>query len=201
MGYERKLIKKVMFNNETFTLINDSPSRYDNEYWHHLEIVYKGFTLVKIQSPSRKLLYEALKRSILVFLEACKYSITWPETIWVNMDIPGKHEAWLKEQEDNMAKRALEIQAEKEAIPHYDPSILDIIKANRKKLEHTFSLSLDNTLIVLASKTDRELDEIFDFTLKHMDRSINVDLHLSNFTFTWLNSQGLLNNSLNNESS
>jgi hypothetical protein len=116
------------------------------------------------------------------------------------MDIPGKHEAWLKEQEDNMAKRALEIQAEKEAIPHYDPSILDIIKANRKKLEHAFSLSIDNALIVLASKTDRELDEVFDFTLKNTDRFTGIDLHMANSIFIWLNTQGLLNHSLNNES-
>lgn len=194
--YERTIIKRIVFNNQIFNIVIDGPSRYDDQYWHHIQIIHHSYVLVNIQSPSRKLLYAALKRALLL----CSYSaiddVVWPETIRVDVDISGKHEAWLKEQEDNMAKRALEIKAEKEAIPHYVPSLLDILKNNRSRLEHSFSLSIDNAISLLGSKTERELDELFDFNLKHADRFINIDLHMANAIFIWLHSNGLLNHSL-----
>lgn len=88
MPFSRMQVKKLVLNNQVFTVINDNPSPYNNYYWHHVKIIHKNFILVEIQSPSRKLLYEALKRSLIT----CMYAEEWYETIRIDMRLSNTQE-------------------------------------------------------------------------------------------------------------
>ena len=195
--YEGLLIKKVRFNGHDFTIITELGSSYDNEQWHHMSIVYRNVTLVKLQSPSRKLLYEALKRSLLVCIAvtSAPYAIIWPETIWVNMDIPGKHEAWRKEQDDNMAIRQAEIEAEQKAIPHYKPSIADIISNNQSNIEYALNQVFLNQLNIFAQMTERDLDKSMYFAIKNIDtRNHKSSILMEQSIYYWLRENGYFDN-------
>lgn len=191
MGYYRMQIKKVTFNNETFTLINDSPSTYNNEQWHHLEIVYKGVVLVKLQSPSRKLFYEALRRCILT----CAYAEVWPETIWVNMDIPGKYEAWERSNQESMETGRLKEEARIEAIPHYLPTLPELIRDNQNDLESDFRSVINEELGQYNNKTDKELDKSMDFAINNLDiRMYRAKTLMIQAIYYWMKERGLFDN-------
>lgn len=194
MGYYRTQIKKVTFNNETFTLINDSPSPYNNEHWHHLEIIYKGIVLVKLQSPSRKLFYEALKRCLLV----CINAENWTETIWVNMDIPGKHEEWERKNQEDMEKSRLEHEAKMASLPHYVPTIADLLMHNQLTIEDFFKTVMEAEINAYNGRTDKELDESMYFAVENLKYSMrDAKSFMIQGAYQWLKEKGFFDNPSN----
>ena len=82
MASGRFLIKDITLNNRKFRLIMEQPGQYKDRFVHNVSIIYQNYSLVFIQSRHRDRLYRALKRALLI----CMNADSWENTVWVGLD-------------------------------------------------------------------------------------------------------------------